>query len=405
VDAANLCVAGRWQNLVISVFLRTRDGGSSLSGLPVTHDKRTNRCNNVNGTSLRTVLLLACLTSVASPCRALSAPATASSSPLAPYQATLNAAHERLVQNFTDIEMRMGGEQAALLEQRLDSDIGELASPAPAPDFSIADWTVRLEGIAQLDASLVDQAASGTFLPLAGSKGLVERFFRSRVDHTMQPFALYVPERLPANPALVVLLHGNPQTESELLAMPYFRSLADDTGTIVAAPWARGIPGYFPPADADVYQVADQVASAFKVPAGKTYLAGYSNGGYSVFKIGPELPARWAAIMCISGAIVNSETDSVRRAFANERVYVVNGARDNNVPAQDGARTAGWLAGVGIQTGFYQQPDGTHYLPALMPVLTRAWHDMLANRVDAAAVTAAQQQSGQAPAGAGGDRR
>jgi S-ribosylhomocysteine lyase LuxS involved in autoinducer biosynthesis len=61
--------------------------------------------------------------------------------------------------------------------------------------------------------------------------------------------------------------------------------------------------------------------------------------------------------------------------------------------------------GAGIQTGFYQQPDGTHHLPTLMPVLTRAWHDMLANRLDAAAVTAAQQQSGQAPAGIGGDRR
>jgi pimeloyl-ACP methyl ester carboxylesterase len=327
------------------------------------------------------------------------APATPGPTMLASDEQTLMSAHSLLVQKYADVVSRMGEAGAANLEQRIDGDVGEVAANDPAPDFSVDDWAARLHGIASLDASLTDQIASGNLLSVSGSTGLVERFFKSSVDQTLQPFALYVPADSSANPTLVVLLHGNPQTEAEILAMPYFRLLADSTGTIVAAPWARGIAGYFPPADADVYQVADVVATAFHIPANKTYLAGYSNGGFSVFKIAPQRPATWVSIMCISGAIVSSETDSVRRTFLSKRVYVVNGSSDDNIPPDYGARTAGWLTSVNIDTGFYQQPKGTHYLPTLMPVLTRAWRDMLADRIDPSAEAAARAQGPQPPPG------
>jgi pimeloyl-ACP methyl ester carboxylesterase len=321
----------------------------------------------------------------------------AGASPSTDDQAALMSAHTLLIENFKNVESRMGPDVAAALEQRIDSDVGELASDDIPPGFTPALWHARFHGLTLLDTSLVNQVTAGKYSPIAGSTALVERFFLSSVDHTWQPFALYVPSQLPAKPALVVLLHGNPQTEAELLSAPYFQSLADNTGTIIGAPWARGIPGYFPPADADVYDMTAAVSQAFHIDSNRVYLAGYSNGGFSVFKIGPEHPASWSGILCISGAIVNSETDSVRRAFANTRVYVVNGSADDQIPPEDGARTAGWLVSAGIQTGFYQQPNGTHYLPTLLPVLTRAWQDMLNNRIDPIAQSAARSQSSQAP--------
>ena len=310
---------------------------------------------------------------------------------------TLAAAHSALVQHYAEIEKRMGSAQAGLLEERLDDDAAALAAPEPPDGFTMADWLARVRTVAALDASLVEQLASEKPLPVSRSGGLVERLFQSHLDRTWQPFSLYVPNPLPANPSLVILLHGNPQTEAEILSWPYFHDLADSTGTVIAAPWARGIAGYFPPADDDVYSVADDVAAAFNIPPSRTYLAGYSNGGYSVFKIGPLRPDRWKAIMCISGSIVNGETASVQRTFFSKRLYVVNGAQDDNVSPTDGARTAGWLVGVGIDTGFYQEPKGTHYLPTLIPALNRAWHDMLADRIYATAQAAARAQGSGAP--------
>lgn len=268
-------------------------------------------------------------------------------------------------------------DDAADLELRIDDDIGMLLSGEVPDDFSQADWNARLDGIATLDSSIVSQVVAGASEPLAGSRGLVERLTLTRTDRTLQPFALYVPATTGPHPSLVVLLHGQPQTEAEILSLPYFRELADSTGTIVAAPYGRGIYDFAPPADDEVYQVAQTVASAFGVDPHRIFLAGYSMGGFSVFKIGPEHAAQWAAVMCIAGSVLNSEAQAVREGFGRTRMYIVNGSKDVNIPAIYGTQTAQWLAGVGIPTGFYQQPNGTHYLPTLMPVLGRAWHEML----------------------------
>ncbi len=290
----------------------------------------------------------------------------------------LNTARAQLVAHYDDVVRRMGAEQAADLEQRLDDDIGAYLSGETPDNFSKADWIQRLNGLGTLDSNIVTQVVSGKPEPIEGSRGLVERLILARSDHTLEPFALYVPSSLSSNPALVVLLHGRPQTESEILVGPYFQRLADSTGTIVAAPYGRGIYDYAPPADDEVYQVAQAVASAFGIDAHRVYLVGYSMGGFSVFKIGPEHPTQWVAVMSIAGSVLNSEAQAVLSGFARTRMYIVNGAKDENIPPQYGVQTAQWLAGVGIPTGLYQEPNGTHYLSTLMPSLSRAWHEMLA---------------------------
>ena len=110
----------------------------------------------------------------------------------------------------------------------------------------------------------------------------------SRVDRTWQLVAVYVPPLRPARAPLAIVLHGNPQTEAELLAPPWLRRLADRTGTILVAPYGRGIYDYAEPAATDVYDLLTAVQEALPVDRGRTYLAGYSMGGFSVFKIGPR---------------------------------------------------------------------------------------------------------------------
>lgn len=282
------------------------------------------------------------------------------------------------LQSHLDVANRaMGEDGASSLGSRLADDLENLDDPTVPEGYTPAAWAERLQNVGTLDADIVSQVLSGKRAPLNSAVGLVERLIVSRVDNTLQPVALYVPRSLGPHPSLVVLLHGRPQTESEILGGPYFRSLADAGNAIIAAPWGRGNYDFYGVATDDVYQTADDVAAAFGVDPKRVFLAGYSMGGFSVFKVGPARGSRWAAVLCISGSILNSETASVIKAFRKTPIYVVNGKLDDSIPPQYGVFTAEFLASVGIPTGLYQEPKGTHMIPTLMPSLAAAWSDML----------------------------
>jgi predicted esterase len=290
---------------------------------------------------------------------------------------TLLSAH------YDDVARVMGPTAAADLQERLSTDLGAMLEDMPPAGYPPQDWHDRLNDLAALDTSVVAQAVAGKSEPIATAHGAVERLVLARSDHTLQPYALYVPATLAPSPALVVLLHGRPQTEAEIMASPYFRKMADETGTIVAAPYGRAIYDFAPPADDEVYQVADEVGAAFQIPLKRTYLVGYSMGGFSVFKVAPQHPEHWAAVMSIAGAVLYSQADVVTRALQKTPLYVVTGTNDDSIPTSYPQRTASFLASSGVPTGLYVQTSGTHWLATLMPVLDPAWHDMLAGRIPA----------------------
>lgn len=298
-------------------------------------------------------------------------------------QQKLRTALSQLSMHFDAVTRSMGPAATLDLQERLNTDLGAMTEDAPPSGYPAADWHERLNALADLDASIVAQAVAGKSEPLNNVHGVVERLMLARTDQTLQPYALYVPHTLAPNPALVILLHGNPQTEAEIMSSPYFRTLADETGTIVAAPYGRAIYDFAPPADDEVYQLADEIAAAFHIPAQRTYLAGYSMGGFSVFKLVPRQPDRWAAVMCVAGAVYNSEVQTVISALRRKPLYVITGSSDDSIPTKYPQNTATYLASAGIPTGLYVQPSGTHLLWTLMPALRSAWHDMLSGRISA----------------------
>lgn len=291
----------------------------------------------------------------------------------------ITAAHTLLVAHFAQFEKLMGASDAADLDVRLNDDLRALTMPSERPEgYPLADWNERLRNISTLDSSIVRQVLAGKSDPWTGIHGLADRLFVSKHDDTLQQFAIYVPPAIGPDPSLVILLHGNPQTEAELLSGPYFMNLADSTGTILVAPYGRGNYDFAQPAADEVYQLLDEITPAYHIAPHRTYLAGYSMGGFSVFKLGPMHGDRWKAVMCISGAILNSEAGQVADALRRTPFYIVNGARDDSIPPVYGLMTAQFLDGIGIPTEFDQEPTGTHYLASMLPALTRAWHNMLA---------------------------
>ena len=309
---------------------------------------------------------LASAAATATPAPALVSTAP-SSGPFAVLQ-QFNAAGARM-------RAELGPEVASDFGRRLADDLYRL--PADAPDgYAAADWTETVGAIAALDAEAVEQLASGAATPLRVRPGLHEYFVPSRADRTWQAVAIYVPAALRAQAPLAIALHGNPQTEAELLGQPFLRRLADRTGTIVVAPFGRGIYDFAEPAESDLYDLLALVQSALPVDRHRTYLVGYSMGGFTLFKIGPRGGYRWAAALCISGAILNSGVRPVSIAWHDLPLYVVTGAHDDSIPTKYGEQTASFLAAIGLPVSFYEEEHGTHALRTLVPSLERAWLDM-----------------------------
>lgn len=284
------------------------------------------------------------------------------------------------LQRFDAMRARMaaelGADVAADFRRRLFDDLERQQMRAP-DNYPPADWAEAVSNIAALDAEAVDQLVAGTPAPLRTTPGLHEALVRSRVDGTWQLVAIYVPPGAkPQRAPLAIVLHGNPQTEAELLGPPVLRRLADRTGTILVAPFGRGIYDYAEPAATDIYDLLGTVQDAFAADRGRTFLAGYSMGGFSVFKIGPRGGYRWSGVLCISGAILNSGVRPVSIAWKDMRLYVVTGAHDDSIPTRFGEQTATYLAGLGLPVSFYEEPRGTHSLRTLVPSLERAWDDM-----------------------------
>ncbi|MDQ6826093.1 MAG: hypothetical protein M3Z14_02695, partial [Candidatus Eremiobacteraeota bacterium] len=211
--------------------------------------------------------------------------------------ATLRATRERFLSHFSEIKAH-AGDLTYALPGRLADDIDSATIVDPPAGYTREDWRERLEEVTQLDQALIEGLISGKDLPITDKPGLSEHFIHSKVDGTLQPFALYIPRSYRPEPAqtLVVLLHGNGQTESELLGAPYFRKLADDTGTVILAPFGRGLYDFAAPADEEIYQTLDQVQMVFHAGPRHVFLVGYSMGGFSVFKVGPLHPNRWGAV-------------------------------------------------------------------------------------------------------------
>jgi predicted esterase len=283
--------------------------------------------------------------------------------------------------NIARISVIAGRDTTYDYYERLINDEQSLDDPTPAEGYSSAAWSATVRNVASLDVSLAAQLLNGASSSMASIRGLGESLVRSSADGTMQPVAIYVPQSYSPDHAapLVVLLHGWEQPETTLMAPPYIGQLADQTGTIVVAPWGRGYFDFRGSATTDVYDALQAATHAFNVNPRKQFLAGYSMGGFSVFRVAPVHPDDWAAMMCIAGALLGSDSSGIA-AMHRTPVYLLTGSADESVPTQYPTATAAFLHAAGFDVSFYSAPGGTHRLVTLVPILAQAWSDML-NRV------------------------
>ena len=155
--------------------------------------------------------------------------------------------------------------------------------------------------------------------PWKGRTGAFTKAYRSEVDGTLQPYALYVPPSYDAAKAwpMVVGLHGS--GSNHLLHRRRLFGLGNapgeqdydairtdvsypDVGFVVLAPYGRGeSAGYYGVAEADVLRAMDHVQRAYHVDPDRVHLTGLSMGGGGTWHIGLRYPDRFASISPVCG--------------------------------------------------------------------------------------------------------
>jgi len=152
--------------------------------------------------------------------------------------------------------------------------------------------------------------------PFQGRKGLFEKAFYSKVDGSLQPYTVFVPQGYDGNTTqpLLLLLHGSggdqweiPQAAANLDGRSVFRGALEERiqepTFLLCAPLARGPSGYEQIAEVDVLQTLEEVERDYRVDPDRVYATGWSMGGSGSYLMGLRFTDRFAAVMPIAGSL------------------------------------------------------------------------------------------------------
>ena len=135
-------------------------------------------------------------------------------------------------------------------------------------------------------------------------KGRIVRAYRSKVDGSVQPYGLIVPESYDGSRAvrLDVVLHGR---GTELTEVSFIAAHESDKPMtldyITLEVYGRGNNAYRWAGETDVFEAIDSVKARYKIDENKIVLRGFSMGGAGAWHIGLHYPDKWAAVEAGAG--------------------------------------------------------------------------------------------------------
>lgn len=178
-----------------------------------------------------------------------------------------------------------------------------------------ADWILRFEEefyapeyvastLRALEHGLA-RAADSKF-SWESAKGRLVRGYRSRIDGSVQPYALLIPDSYDgATPVrLDVVLHGRGATLNEvsfIAAHESSRALPAKQDFIQLEVFGRGNNAYRWAGETDVFEAIDAVKAHYKIDESRIVLRGFSMGGAGAWHLGLHYPDKWAAVEAGAG--------------------------------------------------------------------------------------------------------
>ena len=142
--------------------------------------------------------------------------------------------------------------------------------------------------------------------PWTSAKPLVVRGFRSKIDDSVQPYGLEVPEKLKLNRPvpLYVWLHGRGDKNTDLhfigQRMSRPGNFKIDDG-IVLHPFGRQCIGYKSAGETDVMEAIEAVRKEYRIDKQRIALMGFSMGGAGAWHLGARYADKWAVVHAGAG--------------------------------------------------------------------------------------------------------
>ncbi|MEO8370550.1 MAG: prolyl oligopeptidase family serine peptidase [Candidatus Solibacter sp.] len=200
--------------------------------------------------------------------------------------------------------------------------------------------------------------------------------YRSSVDQSEQPYALFVPKSY--DPArrypVVISLHAEESNHIVSLQMvfgipPRFGELglpglttvlaSRQVDYLVACPFARGSMGYQGIAEQDVYDVLADVKRRYAVDEDRVYLTGASMGGGGALWLALSRPDIWAAVAAICPDEYPGSADLAPNAL-NLPIRLYHGYLDTIVPAETSRQWQRRLLGLDSPVEYIEYPTVAH---------------------------------------------
>lgn len=197
----------------------------------------------------------------------------------------------RLLSSFPDVEIYHKAVEYALRH-------GEF--------FAKSDAKTALALIEQGQQRLAQLAGGNA--PWNQQRGLVVRGYRSRIDGSVQPYGLEIPEGIDLEQPvpLYVWLHGRGETTTDLRFIQQRQTTAGrlrPETAIVLHPFGRYCNAFKFAGEADVLESIAAVQSHYKIDPARIVLAGFSMGGAGAWHLGAQYADRWAAVHAGAGFV------------------------------------------------------------------------------------------------------
>ena len=275
-----------------------------------------------------------------------------------------------------DVRQRLAQARSHLAQGSYDSLLFQVETLAdqkarPLPDLTCASLRIELEH--HLD--LIGQAGNSAYI-LAHRTDTLRRAYRSDVDGTLQPYTV----RLPADfdPArtypVLVFLHGS-ERDDRALANHLDYVTTDDFVTL--APKGRGTSNAYTVALAqeDIQQAVADVCRHCPIDQSSIALAGFSMGGYGVYRTHYETPGTYKAlaVFCSIPGLANERVgpeghpgslqDGYLAPFKGVPTFVFHGTVDRSAPFEKTVQVVGKLKAVGARIEFAAQEGTGHGAP------------------------------------------
>jgi dienelactone hydrolase len=188
-------------------------------------------------------------------------------------------------------------------------------------EFFVAKDVDKAKKLLKDGLARAEQLAAGKS-PWTTQTGLVARGYVSRIDGSVQPYGLVVPESYTNQSAsgyrLDLWFHGRGETVSEVAFIDQRQTQRGQfapADTLVLHPYGRYCNANRFAGEVDVFEALESVKRRYRVDVDRTSVRGFSMGGAACWQFATHYPDRWFAANPGAGF---SETAEFLRVFQSE---------------------------------------------------------------------------------------